>query len=374
VKKNNKSINFLRESLSEAVRIKPNLKPAPLVSVIIPVYDVELYIKECLDSVSNQTYRNLEIIVVDDGTPDNAGHIADECAQKDKRIKVIHQKNGGLSAARNSGYDIASGEYIVFVDSDDALAPDYVEYMLGVIETTNTDTAMSLNKYDIFNQAQIGMDKIEVINADEVLENIEYNIWGQEVWNKIYKKSYLDKHGIRHIPEILFGEGNTFNHYVLQNVGSVGVGRRRVYYYRYNPDSSTRKFIWNKRMQSFAYALEHRQKVIDTKGKRLKRAFQYHMWHAAFYIVREMLMIDGKTKYRDDFMKYYKMLRALITGPLFADPAKVSMKHRILPLAVFFLPKTMCRVWTYRLKRKSGAAAFGAAAGEFDRKITQMLR
>ena len=86
------------------------------VSVIVPVYNVEKYLHKCLDSIINQTYRNLEIILVDDGSPDNCGAICDEYAQKDSRIKVIHQKNGGLSAARNTGLDCAVGEYISFVD------------------------------------------------------------------------------------------------------------------------------------------------------------------------------------------------------------------------------------------------------------------
>ncbi|GHT97316.1 hypothetical protein FACS1894142_1570 [Spirochaetia bacterium] len=98
----------------------------PLISVIIPVYKVEQYLRRCLDSVLAQTFTGYECILVDDGTLDNAGKIADECAEKDKRIKVIHKENGGISRARNACYDISTGEYIIFVDSDDALAPDYV--------------------------------------------------------------------------------------------------------------------------------------------------------------------------------------------------------------------------------------------------------
>lgn len=93
----------------------------PLLSVIIPVYKVEKYLRQCVDSVINQTYKNLEIILVDDGSPDNCGKICDEYAEKDKRVKVIHQLNKGLSGARNTGTEQASGEYIAFVDSDDWL-------------------------------------------------------------------------------------------------------------------------------------------------------------------------------------------------------------------------------------------------------------
>lgn len=99
----------------------------PLISVIVPVYNVESYIHRCIDSILNQTYVNLEIILVDDGSPDNCGQICDEYAQKDNRIIVIHQSNGGLSVARNAGLNKCTGKYIGFVDSDDCIHPEMYE-------------------------------------------------------------------------------------------------------------------------------------------------------------------------------------------------------------------------------------------------------
>lgn len=113
----------------------------PLISVIVPVYKVEPYLHRCIDSIRNQTYTNLEIILVDDGSPDNCGRICDEYAQKDKRIFVIHQENGGLSAARNSGLDRCSGAYIGFVDSDDCIHPEMYERLYKDICTYHTRLA-----------------------------------------------------------------------------------------------------------------------------------------------------------------------------------------------------------------------------------------
>ena len=96
-----------------------SLTEVPLISVVVPVYKVEKYLKKCVDSIIAQTYKNIEIIIVDDGSPDSCPEICDEYAEKDSRVKVIHRQNGGLSAARNSGIKIAAGEYISFVDSDD---------------------------------------------------------------------------------------------------------------------------------------------------------------------------------------------------------------------------------------------------------------
>ena len=101
----------------------------PLISVIVPIYNVERYLKACVDSIVNQTYSNLEIILVDDGSPDKCPEICDEYAKRDKRIKVIHQENGGLSAARNAGINVVRGEFLTFIDSDDFVSKNYVELL-----------------------------------------------------------------------------------------------------------------------------------------------------------------------------------------------------------------------------------------------------
>ena len=105
----------------------------PLISVIIPIYQVEKYIKTCIDSIIHQTYFNLEIILVDDGSLDNCGTICDNYLSQDSRIKVIHKKNGGLSDARNVAIDIANGEYITFIDSDDFVSPNHINTLYSLI-------------------------------------------------------------------------------------------------------------------------------------------------------------------------------------------------------------------------------------------------
>ncbi|MGN1326481.1 MAG: glycosyltransferase family 2 protein, partial [Clostridia bacterium] len=111
----------------------------PKITVIMPVYNVEKYLEEAIDSVIYQTYQNLEIILIDDGSTDNSGNICDEYAKKDSHIKVIHQENKGLSGARNTGLDIATGEYIMFIDSDDIFPKDACEKMLKFMEEKDAD-------------------------------------------------------------------------------------------------------------------------------------------------------------------------------------------------------------------------------------------
>lgn len=328
--KRNESLSYLKSSLQIS---------EPLVSIIVPVYNVEEYIEKCLDSILGQTYRNLEIIVVDDGTPDRSADIADAYAKKDDRLKVLHHKNGGLSVARNRGYEAAHGKYILFVDSDDALAPDAVTYMLGLIENMGANFAASLNRYDVFEQNQINQDKFMLIKADDMLEGIEYNTYPQEVWNKIYRKSFLDENNIRHIPEILYGEGNTFNHYVLSCSGDVAVGYRRVYYYRYNPDSSTRKFVWGPRMQSFEYALKHRQNIVNNKRSSIRIAFGYHKWSAGMHVLKGILSIDGQRQYAASYRQWRRILRSGVFGTLLADNSTVSAAVKQQAVKSFFFPK-----------------------------------
>ena len=121
---------------------KKKKKDSSKISVIIPVYNVEEYLDKCVTSVLNQTYKNLEIILVDDGSPDNCPKMCDEWAKKDKRIKVVHKKNGGLSDARNSGIEVCTGEYIGFVDSDDYIDKQMYKELLKRIESTNSDMVM----------------------------------------------------------------------------------------------------------------------------------------------------------------------------------------------------------------------------------------
>lgn len=164
-----------------------------LISVIVPIYNVEKYLERCVNSILNQTYKNIEIILVDDGSPDKCPQICDKCKNIDSRVKVIHKENGGLSDARNYGLSIAKGKYISFVDSDDYIHEETYEKMIKVLELQNADiVCCGINHvYD---------NKIESINIEQRIYDdesaIEALIMGknlnQTVWNKIYKRNIID--------------------------------------------------------------------------------------------------------------------------------------------------------------------------------------
>lgn len=168
----------------------------PLISVVVPVYKVEPYLEKCVESILAQTYSNLEIILVDDGSPDNCGKICDNFKQKDPRVCVIHKSNGGLSSARNAGIEIAHGEYIGFVDSDDTIEPYMYEKLYHAIERDNTELAVCAVNY-VYEDGKIlkkpGLGKDAIFNFSEAM--IEMNLhrmFDMATWSKLYHRNLYD--------------------------------------------------------------------------------------------------------------------------------------------------------------------------------------
>lgn len=167
----------------------------PLISVIIPIYNVEQYLKRCVESIRCQTYSNLEIILVDDGSPDNCGKICDDYQKADNRIKAIHKKNGGLSDARNVGIEMAQGEYITCIDSDDFVSPFFIENLWIAIQKSECEIATSwfIDYYESDNipeAKKVDIKDITVLSKEEFYKKLLYQD-GVEVsaWGKLYKRN-----------------------------------------------------------------------------------------------------------------------------------------------------------------------------------------
>ena len=162
------------------------------VSLIVAIYKSEDFLNKLIESMINQTYKNLEIILVDDGSPDNSGKICDEYAKKDNRIKVIHKKNGGTCEARNYGLKASTGDYFSIIDGDDWLCEDYVEYLMNIINSTGAEMAMTHNIFTTRDQIQVPEDKIEILTPEDATIKLIYP--GIEIgpWNKMYKKEIIE--------------------------------------------------------------------------------------------------------------------------------------------------------------------------------------
>ena len=215
-----------------------------LISVIVPVYKVEEYVDECLNSIACQTYSNLEIILVDDGSPDNCPRMCDEWAKRDSRIRVVHKKNGGLSSARNAGLDVAKGEYISFVDSDDFICKDALQNLYDRIKNDKSIgiTSGLIYRYQYGStrnfKDQWLCSKEIVIPASEFLFATMSQKSSYTVWNKLYRRNVIGETRFR---EGRNNEDTLFMYDLGKNVINLDVSMIEiplyVYYYRYREDS-----------------------------------------------------------------------------------------------------------------------------------------
>ena len=207
----------------------------PLVSVIIPIYKVEKYMDKCLYSVTKQTFDNLEIILVDDGSPDNSGRKCDDWKKKDSRIVAIHQKNAGVSVARNSGINIAKGKYIFFVDSDDWLPLDSIEKLISCAEKNKTDfvmgTAIAIGTIskEIYGENTGMMFHKSDMEQFMVFVDIVRTQLGP--WAKLYKREIIKKNDLSFPVNIAYGEDKIFNWEYLQKCETIATIPNLVYYY-----------------------------------------------------------------------------------------------------------------------------------------------
>ena len=208
-----------------------------LVSIIIPIYKVEKYLRQCIESVIAQTYINIEIILVDDGSPDNCGKICDEYAEKDSRIKVIHKKNEGLSVARNVGIDIANGAYLMFVDSDDWVEPTFCERALETAILHSVDcVAFGVNViYEGGSIVNFNPISPRFISTEESIGRlVDGRSPHNGVWNKIYKRSLFKT--IRFPRDMIF-EDQAVMYLLLHQSNGVYVISDKTYNYRRRSDS-----------------------------------------------------------------------------------------------------------------------------------------
>ena len=235
-----------------------------LISVIVPVYNVESYVAECIESIQNQTHMNLEIILVDDGSKDMSGDICDQYAAYDERIKVIHQENGGLSAAGNTGIEAANGDYIAFVDSDDYVGLTLYEDMLKLLKEHNLDIIGCESFRDKDGTIIEGCNdgRLEVFEKDDALRLTLHDSF-TSVWNKLYKRSAI---GDVRFPVGRKFEDSATSYLFVANANRVGHYNRCYYYYRLNPNSITQTSFDPKSRWDFVLGYEERlQYAIDHK-------------------------------------------------------------------------------------------------------------
>ena len=265
------------------------------VSIIVAIYKSELFLEKLILSIINQTYKNIEIILVNDGSPDQSGKICDKFANQDNRIKVIHKKNGGACEARNVGMDAATGDYIVIVDGDDWLELDYIEYMMQLISKTKSDMAMSDKIFTTRDREQTQNDKIETWSSETAACAIIYPHMAIGPWNKIYSTKLLRDNDISFSIK-WSGEGLYFASRAAQFANHVGVGHRKVYNYRLNNLNSG---LTHYNLQLGLNALENIQLIksrLHLNTKRLRNACDWHIWKNYGFVLRLIIATNSQNE------------------------------------------------------------------------------
>ncbi|WP_323788854.1 glycosyltransferase family 2 protein [Psychroserpens sp.] len=275
----------------------------PLVSVIVPIYNVESYIHRCIDSILNQTYQNLEIILVNDVSPDNCGQICDDYASKDKRVVVIHKtKNEGSSCARNDGLDMASGDYISYVDSDDYLELSMIEIMMNHLLTNNLEVIeivpKNLNSEHTFDDSFTIEDPITA--TKRVLKNSSFS-----VWRRIFKTSLVKD--LRFIPHIIH-QDVFYIIDVLKRISKNGYLNSPLYYYNTENESIIRSKYTLKKISTGIRATEYIiNNVVDKQ--QLKESINNYITH---YYTGHYFLLSRNTEIDPDKAFRKKLKKAII--------------------------------------------------------------
>ncbi len=315
---------------------------APLISFIVPMYNVEKYIAKCIESIITQTYTNIEIILINDGSPDNSGKIADNFSRIDSRITVIHTTNNDVSEARNLGINKAKGDYIVFVDSDDYLSSDFAEYMLEIAKKTNAEFVMSKNCFKIpRTDYQINQDAIKTYSPDEAAALLLYPGYVEiGCWNKMFLKDFLIQNNIFFLKKFYIKEGLNFIVSAAQKSKIIGIGNKKVYYYRKNnPHSATTELSVQKYINALA-AIDNIEKTSIIKTSKFKTALKLHKYITTFVALSIILQTNSKNEFKKEYSEYMNLIRKDI---LFMLQSKFAIKLKIKMLMYSLHPKLAFR-------------------------------
>lgn len=302
------------------------MKSDPLISVIIPVYNVEKYIGDCVNSVLQQKYTNLEIILINDGSTDTSGQICDGYACKDSRIKVIHKDNGGLSEARNFGIDIASGEYVTFIDSDDYILPTFIEYLYDLISKSSADISVCQlinvdEKNNILSNGGESVDKVVRGNTDCMKEYLSGTSIDTVAWRKLYRKD-LFKPDIRY-PVGKYHEDVWTTYKLIAQCETIAIGCNALYAYRQRTGSIVNSSFSPKHLDSVYGALE-RQKFIEYNYPALSNLSSVGIIYAANMCL--LKMIQSKSENINSYLLFLQPLYRNYLGSYLKSNVRIASK------------------------------------------------
>lgn len=308
-----------------------------LISVIVPVYNVEKYLERCINSILQQTYQNIEIILIDDGSIDKSAEICDYYNKKDKRISVIHKKNTGVSSTRNQGLNIAKGKYLICIDSDDWLEKNMIETLYKNINKYDADLSVC-NFYINENKKQYTNDlekqRLIIEDLEQMYEFLfDKSKFGGYLWNKLIKKSIIDENNIRFDEKIKVEEDVMFLIKVLKTCKKIVYDSNQILYHYSQRSNSAVRFNYTMKDITKLYTLEEKLKLKEQYDlhslKELEYEYVFLLKQATWIIKRENVKNEKlEKKIRIQISKYYK---TAIKG--------VNFTKKIKLLAITISPK-----------------------------------
>lgn len=307
-----------------------------LISIIVPVYKVEGYLEKCIDSILNQTYKNLQIILINDGSPDSCGKICNKYTEKDNRITVIHKENGGLSEARNFGIEIAEGEYISFIDSDDYIDATMISRMYAVLKEENVNLVQCdfkvVRDENIYKKSEI--TKPFILDRETMFDTRKTKItaWGKLYFTDIVKKIMFKENKIN--------EDEFFTYKALYESSKIAVIQEPLYFYYQSPNSIMRNsnhFI----KPDFMEAYDERIKYFNDKGSQKlseisKKEYSIRLMLAYIKTFNNKHSKNDISIFLNAFKENYRQIKHI----------KYFDKKEILILKFFnFSPKIISKLW-----------------------------
>lgn len=309
------------------------MKQNVLISVIIPVYNVEKYISKCIESVLAQDYENFECILVDDGSKDKSGKICDNYAIKDKRIRVIHKKNEGVSKARNCGLNTIKGDYVCFIDGDDYVKKNYVSHLYKIAIDNDADVALTTNMFGNYSKRKQKKDKCWLLSGEEAVKSIlNYKI-PIGCYNKLFKKKIFKQGGVKFYEDLKIGEGFSFNISCFLHANKVACSNQKIYYYRRDNQTSAMSSYSEKKADSQMYSMEKIKCQLDNAKIDCWNEFKYAQWRTESDLY-DLIIISNK---KDS--KWLRQIRkGLRRGFLLSLKCDVCNKDRLRALAFLVYP------------------------------------
>lgn len=277
-----------------------------LVSVVIPVYKVESYLERCVDSVRAQTYADLEIILVDDGSPDRCGEMCDAYAREDERIRVIHKENGGLSDARNAGAKEARGKYLLFVDSDDYISEELIRKTVTAAEETGSDMVLFDHFHVEGGRTEVRSEGLPSGRPLALRTEKRLLLAAPAAWLKLFRREFYERSGIQFPKGLYYEDLNTMPKFVLAAERIVYLNEP-LYYYMIRQDSIMGSRDYEKNYKDKIRVLDDVLKYYKNKGayETYKDELEYLVFaNAYFEPSREIVLAHGKTPYLEKARAY----------------------------------------------------------------------